>query len=547
MKTAALFFASVLGGAHAAALSQPESFEPAGFNATQELERLGVQVKDLPASSLSTRSLEQYACPAACLSLSAIFGRDSVVTENDDAYDQFTGAFWSEIQADVDPQCIFKPSKAEDVSVVVLLSRLTQCPFAVKSGGHAAFAGASNIEGGITVTFEKMQDVTVSCDKQKVKIQPGNTWGQVYDKLAKDEITVTGGRVGKVGTGGLTLGGGISYFSNKYGWACDNVLTYEVVTAAGFIINVTEKSNPSLYWALRGGGNNFGIVTAFTFRAIPLPGGLMWGGTKTYLENDFSDLTEAFVQTIANTPDDPNAGTWIAWLSQGGMKLAATEFWYATPEGADAAIWEPYENLTAIADSTKERTHHEYAHAQDESNPYGFREVYYGLTVKAGSEVAAKARDVFFEEQPKLADVEGANPVLIFQGITTEQIKHMSARGGNPLGINLADGPLYLIHVACWWSNAEDDERVYSWISNLLTRIESEASALGKQNDYIYMNYGSLYENVIANYGPDNVDKLNSIAKFYDPTAVFQKLQPGHFKLDRAPVPDDRFWSGVRS
>ncbi|KAI6778065.1 uncharacterized protein J7T54_007673 [Emericellopsis cladophorae] len=433
-----------------------------------------------------------------CLSLSAIFGRDSVVTENDDAYDQFTGGFWSEIQADVNPQCIFKPSKAGGVSIVVLLSRLTQCLFTVKSGGHAAFAGASNIDGGISVTFEKMQVVTVSFDKQKVKIQPGSTWGQVYETLEKDEITVTGGRVGKVGTGGLTRGGGISFFFNKYGWACDNVPTYEVVTAAGYIINATENSNPSLYWALRGGGNNFGIVTAFTFRAIPLPGGMMWGGTKTYLENDFADLTEAFVQTT-------------------------------------------------IADSTQERSLLAYAQAQDVSKPSGFRELYYGLTVKAGSEIAVKARDVFFEEQPKLADVEGDNPVLLLQGITTEQIKHMSAHGGNPLGIDLADGALYLIHIACWWSNDEDDERVYSWISNFLTRIESEATTLGKQNDYIYMNYASLYEDVIANYGPANVDKLKSIAKFYDPTAVFQKLQPGHFKLDKAPVPDDRFWSGVRS
>jgi hypothetical protein len=428
----------------------------------------------------------------------------------------------------------------------VLLSRLTQCPFAFKSGGHAAFAGASNIEGGITVSFEKMKDVKVSCDKHKVKIQPGNTWGQVFEKLEKHEITVTGGRVADVGTGGLTLGGGISFFSNKYGWACDNVLSYEVVTAAGFILNVTEKSHPSLYWALRGGGNNFGIVTAFIFRAIPLPSNKMWGGTKTYLENDFTGLTKAFVHTIDSSPDDNNAGTWIAWLSQGGMKLAATEFWYATPDGADADIWKPYENLTAVADTTQERLLHEYAEVQNESNPYGLREVYYGLTVKAGFEIAAKARDIFFEEQPRMAGVEGANPVLVFQGITTEQIKHMSARGGNPLGINLSDGPLYLLHIACWWANVEDDKRVYTFASDVLKRIEAEAKKLGRQNDYIYMNYASQYEHVIANYGPANANKLRSVAKIYDPAAVFQNLQPGHFKLNRAPIPNSGFWSGAR-
>lgn len=108
---------------------------------------------------------------------------------------------------DVNPRCIFKVSKATDVSVVVLLSRLTQCPFAVKSGGHAAFAGSSSIEGGITVALEKLDEITLSCEKDKVRIGPGNRWGDVYEELDKSEVTVPGGRVATVGTGGLTLGG----------------------------------------------------------------------------------------------------------------------------------------------------------------------------------------------------------------------------------------------------------------------------------------------------------------------------------------------------
>lgn len=110
-------------------------------------------------------------------------------------------------QAEVSPYCIFKPAKPTDVSVLVLLSRLTQCPFAVKSGGHAAFAGSSNIEGGITVSLEKLNGITVSADKSTVAIQPGNAWASVYTKLDGLGLTVTGGRVSRVGTGGLTLGG----------------------------------------------------------------------------------------------------------------------------------------------------------------------------------------------------------------------------------------------------------------------------------------------------------------------------------------------------
>lgn len=98
-------------------------------------------------------------------------------------------------QASVDPYCIFKPTKALDVSTLVLISRLTQCPFAVKSGGHAAFAGSSNIQGGITVALEKMKAVTLSGDKKIASVEPGNLWFDVYTNLESQNLAVIGGRV----------------------------------------------------------------------------------------------------------------------------------------------------------------------------------------------------------------------------------------------------------------------------------------------------------------------------------------------------------------
>ena len=98
----------------------------------------------------------------------------------------------------MDPYCIFKPANAVDVSVAILLSRLTQCPFAVKSGGHAAFSGASNIQGGITIALEKLNQVTLSADKKTAAVGPGNTWYDVYTKLEGQGLAVIGGRVSNV-------------------------------------------------------------------------------------------------------------------------------------------------------------------------------------------------------------------------------------------------------------------------------------------------------------------------------------------------------------
>ena len=129
------------------------------------------------------------------------------------AYEAFTSSYWSANQGDVDPQCIFKPSKAKDVSVVVLLSRLTQCPFAAKSGGHAAMAGASSAEGGITISFTNLKGISLSKDKKIASIEPGNTWGPVFEELSKSDVTVIGGRLSNIGVGGLTTGGIVFYIS----------------------------------------------------------------------------------------------------------------------------------------------------------------------------------------------------------------------------------------------------------------------------------------------------------------------------------------------
>lgn len=114
------------------------------------------------------------------------------------------------------------------MSLAVLTSRVTQCKFAVKSGGHAAFAGASNIEGGVTIDLRNLNQINVSADKKQTAVGAGNVWYDVFTKLTPMGLTVIGGRVSAIGVGGLTLGGGISFFSNRYGWACDNVNNYQV-------------------------------------------------------------------------------------------------------------------------------------------------------------------------------------------------------------------------------------------------------------------------------------------------------------------------------
>lgn len=125
--------------------------------------------------------------------------------------------YWSEQQSTQLPLCRVAPTKAEDVSVALSILKAQNCPFAVKSGGHASFKGASNIDGAVAIDLINLTSFAISSDRKQVSVGTGLRWGQIYLKLDAVGLSVIGGRNSDIGAGGLTLGGGISYFSGIYG------------------------------------------------------------------------------------------------------------------------------------------------------------------------------------------------------------------------------------------------------------------------------------------------------------------------------------------
>ncbi|CAI0649187.1 unnamed protein product [Colletotrichum noveboracense] len=516
--------------------------EPADFNLSNALLEHGVAVSDIP--SLSTLGKpSQPECSVACDTLKFLYGDGAVETRNEAAYNSFVGSYWSANQAAVRPWCVFKPSQAAQVSVFVLLSRLTQCPFASKSGGHAAMAGASSAQDGITVSFMNMTDIKLSDDKKIASIEPGNIWGDVYRELTKSDVTVIGGRLYNIGVGGLTTGGGISYFSNEHGWACDNVESYDLVIATGAVIRVSATTYSDLFWALRGGGNNFGLVVNFNLKTTPLPGGKMWGGRRTYTENNFDKVAEAFHNIVVNSEQDNKAGLWHVWMYAFETKMTVPTLYYSEPNGSHAAIFDEFNKIPAYDDATQDHILAEFAAQGMNDTPPGLHEVYYVISTKADLSLQNWAKDLYFKEVMAVANISGIVPALTMQGITIPQLKKMRNNGGNALGLNVDDGPLYIIQMAVMWADEKDSEAVYRFASNLLEKISNEAKKRGLYNDFVYMNYASQYQDVVSSYGKDNKDRLKSISAKYDPNGVFQKLQPGYFKLDRAPITGTKYFS----
>ncbi len=191
---------------------------------------------------------------------------------------------WS-VTAMLHPSCIIQPVDTAGVAHTVRILSAAACPFAVKSGGHTPTPGANDINNGITIDFRYINETTLSSDRRSVTLGVGSTWLQAYTQLNDTGVAFPGGRYGLVRVGGLTLGGGLSFFSPKVGWVADNVLNFEVVLASGEVVNASSTNHSHLFRALKGGSSNFGIVTRVKIQTFESTGRL-WGGSVAYPCND---------------------------------------------------------------------------------------------------------------------------------------------------------------------------------------------------------------------------------------------------------------------
>ena len=167
-----------------------------------------------------------------------------------------------------------------------------ECKFAIKGGGHTPQRGAANQPAGVTIDLGAFKQVDVSPDRKTTSIGPGNRWADIYPKLDAQGLAIPGGRVATVGAGGLITGGGISFFSGRVGFVCDNVVNYELVLPYGKVVNV-NASTPDLFKALKGGSNNFGVVTRFDIKSFE--SGPFWGGFVVYPITTLPQQVAAFV------------------------------------------------------------------------------------------------------------------------------------------------------------------------------------------------------------------------------------------------------------
>lgn len=197
------------------------------------------------------------------------------------------------------PAFIARCGSAMDVAAALRFARRHDLVVAVRGGGHS-IPGFSVCDGGLVIDLTPMKAVTVDPTSRTAVVAPGVSWGE-FDAAAQEyHLATPGGEISHTGVAGLTLGGGIGWLTRMHGLACDNLVAAEVVTAAGEVVQVDETSDPDLLWGLRGGGGNFGVVTAFTFRLHPVPP--LYGGTVVFAGHRATEALSLYRELGAAAP-----------------------------------------------------------------------------------------------------------------------------------------------------------------------------------------------------------------------------------------------------
>jgi FAD/FMN-containing dehydrogenase len=234
--------------------------------------------------------------------------RGKVIAPGDEGYDQARRVYNGMI--DRRPAAIARCVDAADVLASVGFARTNAIPLAIRGGGHSG-PGLGTCDGGLVIDLSAMKGIRVDPEARTVRVEGGCTWGDVDHATHPYGLATPSGFISSTGVGGLTLGGGIGYLTRAYGLTLDNLLEVDVVLADGRVVTASADRNPDLFWAVRGGGGNFGVVTSFLFRLHPV--GTVYGGPMLWPLESASDLLPFWRDFIRGAPEDING--WFAFVT----------------------------------------------------------------------------------------------------------------------------------------------------------------------------------------------------------------------------------------
>ncbi|RGP77013.1 FAD binding domain-containing [Fusarium longipes] len=431
--------------------------------------------------------------------------------------------------------CMVMPESTEDVSAIMRVITNGQCPFGMSSGKHSAYRNSNAVEDGITVDFGYMNQTSYDSETRIAGIQPGSSWGHVYEALDQYGVAAVGGRASPVGVGGFITGGGYSFHSNVRGFSCSQVVNFEVVLADGRIVNVNKNENPDLWKSLKGGSGNLGFVTRIDQRVVE--SNKIWAGFINFEPSHRNAVFEKYIDFVENNDRDPASQLIVTMQWDGDQYnlisvVSNSDAVEAPPSFSDLL------SVPSISNTTAKGNIAEVVPQFTGPTPLGLYANWMTGTTSNDIRVMKFVYDKFEEYVEKMRAVapnSKFNVLVQFQPVTPSMVKHGQESGGNILGLEniVADGPVIMWLIAVTADTEEAQDMIDPLRQEFKDAVDTYATEMGINKDWVYLNYATGDQDPISHYGPDNIALIRHVSKKYDSRAVFQRLRRSGFKIPK--------------
>ncbi|GAB2576424.1 FAD-binding oxidoreductase [Spirosoma areae] len=437
----------------------------------------------------------------AITALKATF-KGVLLRAGDEGYDQ-ARAVWNGM-IDKCPALIARCANSADVISAVQFAQEHDLLVSVRGGGHNV-AGNAVCAGGLMIDLSPMKTIQVDAAKQTARAEAGVLWSELDQATQQHGLATTGGTVSHTGIAGLTLGGGLGWLMGKHGLTCDNLLSVDIITADGKLLTASETTNEDLFWAVRGGGGNFGIVTSFTYQLHPV-GPTILGGMVLYPQDQAREVLRFYREFARNTPDELIVFAALLNTPDGIPVIALLVGWFGPLSEAEQYLKPLRDFGPPLADLLAEIPYTQHQTLFDAATPHGLPRYW-----KSGNvpEIKDDFIDVVIEQ--------AARQPSPFSFILFFHIKGAAARVDPAKTAFGLREDQWDFDIVSQWMDPADTQVNIDWTRTFWNQIEPYTKG-------VYVNHlGGEDEatRVRAAYGP-NYERLVALKTKYDPKNFFR-------------------------
>lgn len=423
----------------------------------------------------------------------------------DDAYDA-ARRIWN-ASIDKRPGLIARCTGVADVIAAVNFARENGLLVAIRGGGHNV-GGRALCDGGLVIDLSRMKGVHVDAARRRARVQAGATLGDVDRETHVFGLAVPAGVISKTGIAGLTLGGGVGWLVRKYGLTCDNVLSFDLVRADGTAVTASAAENPDLFWALRGGGGNFGVVTSFEYQLHPV--GTIFGGMVVHPRAAAADVLRFYRGFVESAPEELTAYA-VLMTTPDGVPAIAVAACYCGDLGAGERALQPLRAFgKPLMDAIQPMPFPQMQSMLDDAFPSGNQNYWKSAFLPR------------LDDQAIAVIIDHANRAA--SPLTAIAIEYY---GGAASRVGVADTAFahraaeYDIGVLTQWADPAESPRHIAWARSLAAALEPFASGAHLLN---FLGEDEDHKAIRGAFGA-NYERLRAVKKKYDPTNFFRVNQ----------------------